>query len=527
MWTDFAPSARQLRIFGNVRGMAIALAFTAGVWMVSDRALSGGVRTTVLLIAGSLLVAFCAVVLWKPVVGLYSAVFFDLAMEPQIAHDPLSKYTSYFQDDLNTSLHAGIAFSPLELLLVLTGVSFVFHQLLHRKKLRGGTLGIPVMIFGLFLLWGFVYGFLTHGDVKTALFEVRGPFQLVLIYFLLCNLITTREALNRFIAALLGGGMVLAVWGIVRFIVFFHGHGGGPDGAFGSIHEDAVFLLFLVTVLFARLMLGAGSVRRNVTYLLVFVPPAIIVVLEMQRRAAFAALFFAIFVLGFALFLRNRRLFMHLAPIVIVLSLVYTAAFWHSNSKWAGPIRALRSQTASSTLNARDTSSDIYRINEMYDVRYTIMTSPVLGIGYGHPFIMIRPLPKLSWWPFQFYEPHAEIMWVWMTTGAGGFVAFLTLLSLALQRAGALIRQAGSSNGAFVCVVAAIYIVMLIVFSYVDVGLADKRTEVLLGTALGVIGMAPALLGLPVAVRKRIRTVQAASSAATVRVAAAPMKELP
>jgi hypothetical protein len=448
-------------------------------------------------------------------------------MEPHIPHDPISKYTSYFQDDLNTSLHLGIAFSPLELLLVLTGASFVFHQLIHRKKLRGGTLGIPVVTFGLFLLWGFARGFLSHGDIKTALFEVRGPFQLVLVYFLLCNLITTRTALNRLISALLGGGMVLAVWGIVRFIVFFHGHGGGPDGAFGSVHEDAVFLLFFVNVLLARLVLSVGKVKRNVTYLLLFTPPVIVVVLEMQRRAAFAALFFAIFVLGFALFLRNRHLFMRLAPIVIVLSLIYMAAFWNSNSKWAGPIRALRSQTASSTLDARDTSSDVYRINEMYDVRYTIMTSPILGIGYGHPFIMIRPLPRLTWWPFQFYEPHAEVMWVWMTTGLGGFVAFLTLLSLALQRAGALIRQAGSSNGAFVCVVAAIYIVMLIVFSYVDVGLAAKRTELLLGTALGVIGMAPALLGLPVSLHERIHPTQAASSATAVRIAAAPMREVP
>lgn len=464
-------------------GLVIAIAGT-----FSGAALNQGITMAVLLLLGMTVVGLVILIFWKPVTGLYSGVFLSIALDPTVAGDPISKYTGYFHEDLNTFAHAGIAFSPLELLLGLTTLALILKAGPGSCRLRGGSLGPHVLIFGSFLVAGYAYGIATHGDPKIGLFEIRAPFMLVMLYFLVQNMVTEPRELKRLIAWIVAGIAVLAIWGLFRFVVFFHGHAGGPDGAFGHTHEDAVFLALLSVLCLLRFAFG-GTVRQKIL-LLALLGPAMIVMLEMQRRAAFASLGVAIAVVAIALFFRRRRLFLKIMPVCLILTGLYCAAFWHSTSKLAQPILAWRSQSLSTQLDTRNQSSDIYRINEKADVRVTILSAPLTGIGFGHPFLDIHPLPPLVWWPFQFYTPHIEVMWIWLKVGAGGFIAFWVLICAALMRAGHSIRTWPSGETGFYCLLAAVYIVMLLVYAYVDVGLANERCEILLGTMLGIIGVA-------------------------------------
>jgi hypothetical protein len=481
-------TVQSLTNWAMMRNVLLSTLFVVIVLVASNVAFLLGTAMSVVLVVAIVAVGLCAFIFWRPVIGLYAGVFLNITMDSSVSGDSISTYTSYFHEDLNTFARAGIAFSPLELLLIVTTLAYIVRALTTGRRLRGGTLAPHVLVFGLFLLAGYAWGILTGGDPKTGLFELRAPFMLVMLYFLVTNLADQPGQIAQLLKLMTFGLGVLAVWGLLRYIIVFHGRSDGPDGAFGSTHEDAVFLAFLGVIAVARLILVRPEWRK-VLPLLLLAPPAIFVMFEMQRRAAFLSLYLAVVVMAIALFYRSRKLFVTIVPPVTILILIYSAIFWNSNSILAQPIRAWRSQTTDASLSDRDYSSNEYRINEKGDVRATILSAPLTGIGFGHPFFNVNPLPVLSWWPFQFYTPHAEVLWIWLKVGAGGFIAFWVVICTGLLRVGHIFRQERMTERSFTGLIAAVFIVMLLGYAYVDVGLANQRCEILLGMMVGIIGV--------------------------------------
>lgn len=461
--------------------------FGAVAVSASDFVLSRGATPTVVLLLGFVIAGVVAAILWQPRAGLYVSVFLNLALEPSGAtKDPITNYTSIFFEDLNTRFHAG-AVNPLEILLILTTIAYLVRALDGHTTLRGGLLRTPVFILGAFMLGGYVWGLAHQGDWKTGLFEVRGPAMIPIMYFLVANLATEPRHVKRLLNSVIAGLAVLAIWGAARFFIFYHGRLTGPDDSYTTVHEDAVFLAFLAIIFVLRAVFG-GS-RKQTWLLLALTPPGLFAMFEMQRRAAFVSLFMALAVIAIALYAHRRRAFWTVIPPAALLMLVYTAAFWNSSSILAQPIRAWRTQTSSTYIDPRDQSSNLYRITEKADIRATIRSAPLTGVGFGKPFFNLYPIWIDPNWPFQFYTPHAEVLWIWLKVGAFGFTAFWYLICTALAQAGNVIRRVGMPNGGFTCLLAACFIVMLLTFSYVDVGLANERCELLLGTMLGIIGV--------------------------------------
>lgn len=481
-------TVRSLHAWARVRNVLLCTLFVAVALTASALALSSGPSMSIILVIGLIIVALCALIAWRPVIGLYAGALLNIVMDSGVQGDPISTYTAFFHEDLNTFAHAGIAFNPLELLLMVTTLAYIIRAVIMGRSLRGGTLAPHVLVFGLFLLFGYGWGVLTGGDPKIGLFEVRAPFMLVMLYFLVTNLADKPAQVARLLLVTTAGFGVLAIWGFLRFFIVFHGHSDGPDGAFGSIHEDAVFLAFLAVIWLSRLIFVRVQWRKFLPQLLLVVP-ALYVMFEMQRRAAFLSLYIAIVIIAIALFYRSRKVFAIIVPLATLLIVIYSAIFWNSGSILAQPIRAWRSQTTNSSLGARDYSSNEYRINEKADVRATILSAPLTGIGFGHQFFDIHPLPVLSWWPFQFYTPHAEVLWIWLKVGAGGFIAFWVLICTSILRVGHIFRREKVSERSFTGLICVIYIGMLLGFAYVDVGLANERCEVVLGMMIGIIGV--------------------------------------
>ena len=480
---DAAAATRRRNVL--VCALLLLTAWTAGVL-----ALLGGQTGGVLLLVSILAVGLIAFIFWRPVIGLYAAVLLDIAMDPYVPGDTISKYTDLYHLDLNTVVHAGIAFNPGELLLIVTTLACLLRAAAGTFRLRGGPLGRPVLVFGVFLVAGYIWGLANHGDAKIGLFEVRGPFMLVMLYFLVTNLIEDERQLRRLLALMVTGGGILAIWTVLRLVIVFHRHGGGPDSAFSVNHDDALFFAILIVLCLARFCLGATR-RQWLVALSALVLPATVALFVMQRRAAFSCLFFGVVIALIALYLHRRRLFMRLVPTLVLLLLAYTAIFWNSSGTLAQPIRAFKSGTTTSSLSARDQESNQYRLDEKADVRETIMLSPLTGVGFGRPYLDTHPLVDMtSWWPFQFYTPHIEVFWIWLKVGAIGFIAFWVVICLALQRAGDVIRRGAGTAIGFAGLAAATYIVMLLIYAYVDIGLFSARCEVLLGVMVGIAGTA-------------------------------------
>src|SRR5262249_31030389 len=131
------------------------------------------------------------------------------------------------------------------------------------------------------------------------------------------------------------------------------------------------------------------------------------------------------------LFRARRKAFLLIAVPVLVAGAVYMPLFWNNTSTWGQPARAVRSINDP---DPRDASSDAWRDLEAINVRATIASDPILGIGFGKPFLQVVQVPSISFFEFWNLEAHHDILWIWMKAGALGFISFFALMLSGIAR---------------------------------------------------------------------------------------------
>jgi hypothetical protein len=97
------------------------------------------------------------------------------------------------------------------------------------------------------------------------------------------------------------------------------------------------------------------------------------------------------------------------------------------------------------------------------------------------------PLPDLSWWPFWRYQPHHNILWVWLKVGGPGFAVFWMLMFGALALASGRTLTLNDRGLVIFAYLAIVSIVTTLIFCYVDLGLTNGRVTLFLGVILGVL----------------------------------------
>jgi hypothetical protein len=229
-------------------------------------------------------------------------------------------------------------------------------------------------------------------------------------------------------------------------------------------------------------------------------PVALVPVLYMyvlsERRAAFIALLGAFILLGAFLFWTRPRTFLKVAPVVVIVLSVYTAAFWNNESSSLGfPAQAIKSVVSPGAVSDRNQDSDLYRIMEKADIVATIHASPILGIGFGHPFLRPVPLPAINLFLLSPYMPHNAILWVWMKTGALGFLAMVYLFGLAVLVGTRNVLRMPPDDYAAITLTSLAFILMYAIFSYVDISW-DAQNVLILALAMAQIASVPRLTGL-------------------------------
>jgi O-antigen ligase len=191
--------------------------------------------------------------------------------------------------------------------------------------------------------------------------------------------------------------------------------------------------------------------------------------------------------MAIALFWRRRRTFWAVTPVVLLVITGYVGAFWNSTSSAAFPAQAIKTIISPESASAEDRSSDLYRIIEAYDLNFTIRANPIFGIGFGQAFYRPVALPDISVFELNAYQPHNSLLWVWMKTGFGGFAAMFYVFGKALLLAADRIRRIQFGVDLAISVSATLFIIMYVVYTYVDVSW-DARNTVFLGLALAIVG---------------------------------------
>lgn len=425
--------------------------------------------------------ALIALAAWRPRYGLYAVALLAIMLESQPT-DPIMYWGWVTQFSIATwSNIPFLTFTPIELLLAITVISAALHGELGRG-LPGAHLKRPLLFFVALVVLSFLYGVLTGGSLTVAIWEVRALVLAGVLALLVPKLLTHRGQVEHLIV-LLCIAMVLLSLDIIwrRFTLLANLHSGQLDGAFD--HESPIFINFMVVLLVARLVWPATGRQRLAA---LAIPLVIYAEMLTERRAGWIGLDLGLAVILIFTFRLQRKFFYLIGlPLILVYS-GYLGAFWNAQGTLGQPARAVRSIVSP---DPRDEASNLYRVLEAANIRQNIRDHPFTGVGFGHTYVFYYPLPDLSFWRFWHYTAHNTMLWVWMDMGPLGFIAFLVLIATGIVYGVQVLRRSSKEPFAPIIVALVSGLIMVAVYSYVDLGLTSVRMSVFFGILLGVIGM--------------------------------------
>lgn len=385
---------------------------------------------------------------------------------------------------------SGLAISPVEVLLIEVSVVALARTTgAGTMRLPRGRIVAPYLGFFAVVAFGELHGLFNGGDFKLSLWELRPQAYGFILFLLATALIRDRRQLVTLAVVVLLATFWKAVLGDFRW-QFTSNHNLANRETLLA-HEDSYFLLLYL----AALLVSLFWLRRRavVVPLLLGSPLVALCLLANQRRAGIFALAGAVIAL-LALAIRFeplvRRHAVTLAAIVALAAAAFIATSWNQQygvrAQLVRPVRSLIDP------NLRDTSSDAYRTAEDANLKVTFQQNPVLGVGFGMPYLTVYPQADISMiYPLWNVIPHNTLLWVPMRMGIPGLIAFWGLVGMAIVQAGMVLRTHRDPLLRAVAAFAVAAIVAELLVAYGDLQLESYRNMIFLGALLGVVNNLP------------------------------------
>jgi hypothetical protein len=432
------------------------------------------------------LVLALAVAIVRPVIGLYLVAFFAITGDSVTASwYPFTKNFSSTESILYVSDQ--LIISPLELFLGAMVLGWVIRMVAQRRwSIRRGPLLWPVLVFSGFMIAGLLYGLSRGGNSNAALWEFRSLMYVPIVFLLATNLLDRPAQYNRLLWCVMGA---VFVNGIIAYVQLQQLDSLARMEIESFVAHGVTLPMNLMFVLIAAAWFFKSPSIAKRWVLPIMAVPVMIVYLFSERRSAFVGLIGAALLFAIILAWTNRKLFMRVVPITLVLFAGYTAAMWNNEGALGFPAQAVKSVVAPEQLSEKDQSSNAYRILETVDIVYTIRSARWTGLGFGHEFYKPVSLPGISSFLLADYMPHNSLLWIWIKAGIGGFVAMLYLFGTALRTGARSLLDLRTGDHAAITFTCAAFVLMYGVYTYVDIGW-DAQNMVLLGIAFAQLTLA-------------------------------------
>lgn len=486
-----SPSRRQrsdLLLFIVVFTMALGL---TGLLSLAGVAVGFSVVLAVL----AALILLVLIARW-PLVGFFAVVLCvtlieQSPLETGVGTDQL--YIFYWPSGLT-----GLPERPIGFLILFIFFVLVCQQLLKRRwTLRGGELLLPFLLFLLCVGIGVVHGLTSGGQFKIMILEIRPLWYMFVSYLLAYNLVTHRNHIRLFFWVVILDAGVKSLQGVYLYLIAYHGDLVNHHEIMS--HEESFFFvaLILLVLLFS---IHHRYWPQFITALLIM-PFLLIATIANQRRTDFVALLIGAAVVCVLVFLIKPKIRVRLSIWVVIfaaLGAAYVAAFAHAGGAFAEPARSVVSVFSPSTSSA-DYYSNLYRLIENFDLKATIRTSPLIGYGFGKPFLQPVPLPVLATSDPTFngnpylYIPHNTIYWIWMRLGALGYFALWYLFGSVVIRGCHIVRKLKDPYLQMMAIYIVAIMFMEVIVAYADYQLFFYRNVIYLGLLIGILLRLPAL----------------------------------
>lgn len=440
-------------------------------------ALFEGANRVIFLVAGVILITLVAV---YPRAGLYCALSFALLGDVRLGDPNTPTFGKLF-----TSLW-GISLTPVELILLVAFAGMCVRLLFDEKqRVAVGPLWLPICVFMVSIFLGIALGMQRGANMDALRSETRGFFYLPALYMLAVTQIRQRSHLTALFWIFVISANLMALESTYRYFAHVRSYDltSAYDLAFG--HENAVFCAAAIMLLVGKMVWSdQGFFGHWHSVVLIVLPLAALLV--MRRRAGIVALDAALLLLCIVLLRENLKMFLIVVPLALVGFGGLVALTWNAEGGSGQFARSVRTISGTEQ-SARDQSSDDYRAAETANVRINIHGQPVTGLGFGRRYEFYVPVASLDFWDLWRYVPHNSVLWVWMKAGIFGFVALLALFAAALTRSTQILRNAAPIAYKPFAFALASFIVMFVMYSYVDLGLVSARALIFFGFTLGTI----------------------------------------
>ena len=465
----------------DAQWMVKALLFGAALCLVGD----------LLPTAIALLIAIPLLLIWmwsQPVRGLYVLLAGTALIEifPLHFKDSFTDKIPLFTNLNNSAGFNGFPITPAEILMLAVALAALARAAAKsRIGWPEGRLVTAYTIYLLVVLGAEVHGLLAGGDLKTSLWEMRPQVYGFVLFVLTTTLVEDRRHLVRLAVIFLLAVAVKAVIGDYRYFITLAGKVGAQEQVLA--HEDSYFLgMYLAAGLTLLIWLRR---KTPLIWIGLAAPLALVAMLANTRRAgvyALAAAVVVIVILAYRFEPALRKQLILLSLVGLIAAFAFVGYSWNKTSgisaQLVRPVRSLIDPSA------RDFLSDSYRTAENANLRLTFQSSPIIGVGFGSPYLMVYPQADISQiYPLWNVIPHNSLMWVGMRMGIVGFVAFWALIGLAILEGFHLLGYRRDPLLRAFAAFAIAAIVAELVVGYADLQLESYRNLIFIGVVMGVL----------------------------------------
>ena len=405
----------------------------------------------------------------------------------QHASQPLTLAVHYFQNLKENpylpSADAAVV-SPFELHLLLVVFVWLVYFIIHKQ---GGFRTIPlwqiVLLLFAWLAFSFSYGMIKGGNLLPGLWESRALVYLGVFYFLVPQIVKTRQHLRSIVWVCIAVVSFKAFQGIVYFVS--SGFSFWNESYMTASQEDSLFIVLLMMLLMTFTFLG-GESKQKYTLLLLFLP-LLLGFFSGNRRATYVS--FAISTIALAVLLprkQQKQMLLVVISLVVVFG-IYLGVFWNNGGLLGWPAQQVKSILFEdkTLMTSRNYSSNYYREVEKYNIEFTIRDSPVTGIGFGVPYA--TPINLFLKFGLSEYITHNSLLWLFMKTGAIGFFLFMVFLNTFLFRGASVFSRLNDPYLKVLVALCLIAVINQMVVTYVEMHFTYYRNMSFLGILMGLI----------------------------------------
>jgi hypothetical protein len=441
------------------------------------------------------IVVLALVIVRWPIIGLYTVAASALLLEQQ----PLS--TPIFTDHLYVFFWppqlAGFFERPIGLLILLTFFIWLFPRLLRREQLlRGGGLWVPFSLYMLCVVGGAVYGLATGGDLKVIVVEFRPFWYMFTSYIMAYNFVTRKGHIRTLFWLIIVSAGVKALQGLYVYLIVYHGDLTGQDTIMS--HEESFFFAALLLLV----VISSLHYRYRPQFIaaLCIAPAVLVAMVANQRRTDYIALLVGCgvaWVLVFQIRSKARAKLLVVMVICLGLGTAYVLAFQKDQGSFGEPARAVISVFNPSATDARDANSNLYRLIENNDLKYTAKQVPV-GLGFGKQFLQPVALTSifpdvLQSDPYYNYVPHNTIYWIWVDLGPVGYFSLWFLFGSIIILGSIIARKLRDPYLQVVAIYVVAIVVMEVIVAFADYQLFFYRNVIYMGILCGILAKLPKL----------------------------------